>query len=176
VKKNTPSIFQDALPPQIGKTTKFISMLVKARFAEAGIDLTKEQFILLRFLELGPRPQSSLALITERDKGSLTRLVQSLERKNFIQRRVSTEDSRVNLVEMTPLGKEVSLKTIPVMRSIFELLQADLSPKELEITMQVMGKLCKNAAAELEKNMAHRLNNETEDQCPNEELGNNTNN
>jgi len=138
-----------AIVPEIGKTMKFIDIMVKAQFAKNGIDLTKEQFVLLRFLDQGPKPQSSLALITERDKGSLTRLVQSLERKKFIKRTVSKSDQRVNLVEMTPLGEKVALQARPIILSIIETLQNGVNEKDKEVTKRVLQCIRTNAEAAL---------------------------
>lgn len=146
-----PSFSKGQLIPNIGKTTKLSSFLVKALFSLHQIDLSKEQFILLLCLEQGSKRQSSLADITERDKGSLTRLVQSLEKKGFIKRRVCGRDSRVNYVEIDRKGREILEKAKPIMLELFQSLQNGIDPEHHKITIQVLETIQNNAIQEFEK-------------------------
>lgn len=148
----------DSLVPSLGKTMKHVDMLIKSRFNEAGMDLTKAQFILLKFLYSGPQPQSALAIITERDKGSLTRLVQSMERKKLVKRRTSKEDQRVNVVELTPLGFEFLENAKPVIQGLFSTLSKGIEKDEQEIAMRVLKCIRHNAAEALGKEYNNESN------------------
>jgi len=128
---------------------KYVDILIKARFEEGGLQLTKAQFLLLRFLQSGPQPQSSLALITERDKGSLTRLVQSMERKKLVKRKVDKEDQRINLVEMTNLGEQVLVSAVPILQGLVDSLTNGISAEEQEQTQFILNKIKFNAIAAL---------------------------
>ena len=137
--------------PQLGKTTKFINMMVKAHFVANDIPLTKEQFIVLLCLEEEPQPQSFLATITERDKGSLTRLVQSLEKKRYVIRKACKADSRVIQVEVSPKGRAILEQTKPIIKSLFARLQLGVDEKEKVVAMKVIEQIQENASKEIEK-------------------------
>lgn len=149
VKNESPKFIQGEMAPKIGKTAKLITMVIKGKFAANNILLTKEQFVLLMNIEEGPQPQSSLVMITERNKGSLTRLVQSLEKKKYVKRKVCEKDSRVNRVEITNKGLELLNQTKPLVSEVFAHIKAGLNEEEKEIAFKVLDQIAANAAEEL---------------------------
>lgn len=151
VKNETPKFIQGLVVPNVGKTGKFINTLIKSKFLENKIPLSKEQFIVLLRVEDEPKQQSVLSMITERDKGSLTRLVQSLEKKRYIIRRVCSHDSRANWVEITDKGQEILNKIKPIMAGIYESIQVDISEEEKQIALKVLIKIQENAKKEFEE-------------------------
>lgn len=147
----TPTFVSDYLVPKVGKTAKMVSMMVKSHFIGNNIPLTKEQFIVLLCLEEGFKSQSFLAMVTERDKGSLTRLIQSLEKKSYVKRTISAEDSRVNEVELTSKGKVILEETKPVMKKLFSIVQQGITESEMELATQVLEKMQRNVMNIIEK-------------------------
>ncbi|MFB1023045.1 MAG: MarR family transcriptional regulator [Vicingaceae bacterium] len=147
----TPTFVSDYLVPKVGKTAKMVSMMVKSHFIGNNIPLTKEQFIVLLCLEEGFKSQSFLAMVTERDKGSLTRLIQSLEKKSYVKRTISAEDSRVNEVELTSIGKVILEETKPVMKKLFSIVQQGITESEIELATQVLEKMQRNVMNIIEK-------------------------
>ena len=134
-----------SLMPWLGKTSKMLSMFMKAYCANHGFDLTKEQFILLAHLyQKDGMMQKDLAFITERNKGSLARLVNTMEKKNLVARIPSTEDKRVNRIYLTKLGKSVFEKIKPVLEQCESEVQKGLTKKEIEVTINVLQKIQKN--------------------------------
>ena len=96
------------LPPWIGKTSKMLQMFFADQFRERGLDLTMKQFILLKMLmDDDGQMQNNLAMITERDKTSLTRLISTMEKKELVTRIPSTEDRRVNKIYLTKSGRKI---------------------------------------------------------------------
>jgi len=143
-KINTNSLGNSVLP-WIGKTSKFMSMYMKEGFAEHGVDLTKEQFILLKTLhEKDGVKQKDLAFVTERNKGSLARLVSTMEKKNYLARIPSMEDRRVNRIHLTVNGKKVFAKIQPFLIKHIEKAQEGLTEDEIRITIAVLQKIQKN--------------------------------
>jgi DNA-binding MarR family transcriptional regulator len=137
--------------PKVGKTAKFLSMMIKSHFAAHNLPLTKEQFLVLLCLEDGCQSQSFLTVITERDKGSLARLIQSLEKKSYVIRNTHADDNRVNEVELTVLGKEILEETKPIMKHLFELAQKGITESEMELVTGVLEKMQANAMHEIDK-------------------------
>ena len=136
---------ENFLMPWLGKTSKMLSLFMKDRFAEHGFDLTREQFILLAHLyHFDGLMQKELAFITDRNKGSLARLINTMEKKNFVARIPSTEDKRVNRIYSTKLGRSVFEKLRPVLEECDEFIKKGLTKEEIEMTIAVLQKIQNN--------------------------------
>lgn len=136
---------ENFLMPWLGKTSKMLRMFLKFNFAQHGFDLTHEQFVLIAHLyhEDGIK-QKDLAFITERNKGSLARLVSTAEKKNLVARIPSTEDKRVNKIYLTKQGRDVFEKLKPVLDSCEAQVKKGLTEKEIEIMISVLEKIQNN--------------------------------
>jgi DNA-binding MarR family transcriptional regulator len=137
--------------PLMGKAMKHIEAMLVANMKAQGIDLTKNQVILMKWISEGPRPQSSLALITERDKGCLTRLIQSMEKKKLIERVVSAEDKREKWVKLTKTGEEALGRAFPVFEAAFDVLLVGISEKDRGTARKVLNKILENADQEINR-------------------------
>ncbi|MFK8103971.1 MAG: MarR family winged helix-turn-helix transcriptional regulator [Saprospiraceae bacterium] len=122
-----------------------LSLYMRYFFSSHGFDITREQFILLAHLyhEDGMM-QKDLAFITERNKGSLARLVNTTEKKNWVARIPSTEDKRVNQIYLTTQGRDVFEKLKPILAKCEQAVQKGLTPQEIETTISVLEKIQKN--------------------------------
>ena len=110
-----------------------------------GINLSKEQFIVLKHLdEKDGRIQNDLAFITNRSKTALTRLIQTMEKKGYVSRSVSEKDMRVNHVYLTALGREIWEKSYPFFLETIQELQKGISKEDLENTKNVMKQIQNN--------------------------------
>ncbi|MFT6320582.1 MAG: DNA-binding MarR family transcriptional regulator [Granulosicoccus sp.] len=135
----------NSLMPWLGKTSKMLRMFMKISFQEHGFDLTHEQFILIAHLyyEDGIN-QKDLAFITERNKGSLARLVNTAEKKNLVARVPSIEDKRVNRIYLTKQGRCVFEKLKPVLDECEAKVKEGLTPKEVKTMITILGKIQDN--------------------------------
>lgn len=137
------------LLPWLGRTMKGIDLFIADFFHERGIELTKVQLILLRVLEKNDgQPQQNLAFITNRDKASLTRLVNTMENKNLVTRVQSKEDKRINRIYITDLGRESLKNALPIIGEAIKTIQHDISVEEIEQTKRVLRKISNNINAE----------------------------
>ncbi len=133
------------LLPWIGKTAKFIDYHIADCMKERGIDLSKEQFIVLKYLhDEDGLIQNDLAFITNRSKTALTRLIQTMEKKNLVYRKSSSSDLRVNHVFLTDHGRETWKTAYPHFQRIDEELQRGISEEALETVRQTMEKIQHN--------------------------------
>jgi DNA-binding MarR family transcriptional regulator len=84
------------------------SLVYPPPFAAIGreLDLRPAAFGTLRMLDQ-PRTMSEVAGALQCDNSNVTGIVDSLEEKGLAQRRVSAEDRRVKLIELTPSGRRV---------------------------------------------------------------------
>ncbi|GAB5476246.1 MAG: hypothetical protein Mars2KO_43450 [Maribacter sp.] len=110
---------------------KLVDYHMNEAFDNAGLDLTKEQMVVLKKLdEQDGLNQNELAYLTYRNKSSLTRLLAKMESKKYIQRRQGKTDKRVNQVFLTEVGKGVYQKTRPVIKSLITKMERNISDQE----------------------------------------------
>ena len=136
---------QQALIPLMNKLMKEFKALITSEFLSHGIQLSKEQAVVLKkLLEKDGRPQNDLALVTSRDKTSLTRLLTTMEKKKLIRRQKSTKDKRVNLVYITEKGHIEIEKATPVILHIINQAIDRIDEKRIEATKSLLNDIYEN--------------------------------
>lgn len=140
------SDFNETMAPWIAKTYKMMNMHISDVFKKNNIQVTKEQWIVLKILheDSDGIVQNKLAFITNRNKASLTRLINVMEKNNLVARIPSKEDSRKNLIYITKNGKTLFLKMKPIMFKCMRQLQAGISSDEKNTLINIMTKIQHN--------------------------------
>lgn len=137
------------LIPWMGRTMKALDYFISDKLNESGIELTKVQLILLKKLkEVDGQPQHSLAYLTNRDKASLTRLLNTMEKKNLVARIPSKSDNRINHIYLTKRGDEMLKHATPILTDILSQIQDGISENEIEGIIRIMKKINKNIKSE----------------------------
>lgn len=109
------------------------------------MDLSMQQMIILKILhDQDGQPQQNLALVTERHKASLTRLLSTLEKKNMVTRIPDEVDKRINRIYLTERGKKQLEATFPVMAEVMSEIQQGLDDAEIQVTIQTLQKIQSN--------------------------------
>jgi len=137
--------FENSIGPWLGKTVKILEYHLQELFNKNDIDLTKEQMIVLKKLhnENG-LSQNELAFLTLRNKSSLTRLLSKMEKKNYIFRKQSTNDKRINRVFLTPKGKHIFTKTKPVIKEMINTVEQHITIEEKKQMIKTLKKIQSN--------------------------------
>ncbi|TPN87176.1 MarR family winged helix-turn-helix transcriptional regulator [Aquimarina algicola] len=126
----------------VGKIHYDFGFLVQKAFHNSGLDLSKEQWSVLKRLNVNDgQPQNDLAFITHRDKTSMTRLINTMESKNLVVRKNDENDRRVNRIFLTDYGKEVIEKVQPIMYDLIPAVQESLSEEEIETLITTLKKI-----------------------------------
>lgn len=140
--------FENSIAPWLGKTVKIVDYYLQEALHREGLDLSKEQMIVLKKLhDKNGMNQNELAFLTLRDKSSLTRLLSKMERKNYILRKQSKEDKRINEVFLTECGREIFKRTRPVVQSVMATMEKNLSDREIDQVIGVLRKVQFNFTA-----------------------------
>ncbi len=106
------------------------------------INLTIEQARVLFTLFVGDgKPQQEISDLLFQEKSSTSRLIDSLERKGYVQRRHSEHDERQKLVFLTPQGALLQDPCTQVAREVQEHLKEHFSPEEWTNLMYLTQKL-----------------------------------
>ena len=145
-RENEKTDFNKTLAPWIGTTVKMMNMFISDVFQKNNIQVTKEQWIVLKILNEDNDGiiQNELAFITNRNKATLTRLINVMEKHNLVTRIPSKNDARKNLIYVTKTGKQLFIKMKPLMLSSIESFQKGISQEEKTIFINVMKKIQTN--------------------------------
>ena len=96
-----------------GKASTAIARRLQKKFNAAGLNLTIEQWSVLYHLwKQEGISQQELCNATFRDKPSITRLVDNLEKLNLVKRVPSENDRRINLVYLTKQAPKLQEETM----------------------------------------------------------------
>ncbi len=137
--------FENTLLPYIGRTAKFLGFYFIDCFQEYGINLSKEQWLVLKKLnDKDGQIQNDLAFITNRSKTSLTRLINTMEKKGLVYRVISEKDKRIKHVYLSELGMSNYLESLPILKKMDAELQKNISKKDIENTIKVLNQVQEN--------------------------------
>jgi DNA-binding MarR family transcriptional regulator len=96
-----------------GMASTAVARRLQKNFRLAGLEITIEQWSVLYHLwKQDGLSQQELCNRTFRDKPSITRLIDNLEKQKLVKRMPSKEDRRINLVCLTESAKLLQDKTI----------------------------------------------------------------
>lgn len=122
-----------------GKASTAIARRLQKNFKEASIDITIEQWsVLYQLWKQEGQSQQQLCDTTFRDKPSITRLVDNLEKSKLVKRVASKNDRRSNHIYLTREGKILEEKTIEIAnRTLNEALKG-VTNGQIEIAKEVL--------------------------------------
>ncbi len=137
--------FKDSLGPWIGRTMKLIDHRIEDILESQGIDLSRMQFVILKKIEQNEGiNQNELAWFVKRNKSSLTRMVDTVIRKGFIQKKTSKTDKRANCLYLTEKGRSVVNQATPHFRAMAKLIEKGLTDEEIDQTIKILKKIQQN--------------------------------
>lgn len=139
------AIFESTILPHIGKTAKYAGYCFNTVFQKNNIDLSKEQWLVLKMLhDTDGQVQNDLAFISNRSKTSLTRLINTIEKKGYVIRITSKKDKRINHIFLTKEGKVIFKKSLPALQNLIGKLQKGINPEDLKLTIKVLQQIQNN--------------------------------
>lgn len=111
----------------------------------APFGVTPEQWaILVRLWQCDERTQTELANLTFRDKPSVTRLLDGLERAGYVVRGRDPADGRSHRILLTRTGRELEDRLTPVVRAFITHWMRGISVQDLETTQRTLRALYQN--------------------------------
>lgn len=128
-----------------GKVSAAINRKLLRNFRSANIDITPEQWTVLIFLwKKDGITQQELCNATFKDKPSMTRLIDNMERQHLVVRISDKKDRRTNLVYLTKNGKELEERSFIIATQTLKEALHDISYEELKISQEVLRKIFYN--------------------------------
>ena len=110
--------------------------------------LTSAQWLpLLKLFKGEARTAAELSRLLYLDAGSITRMLDRLEDKGFVQRTRSEQDRRVVQLELTPLGHATAAKIPEILREAQGAHLQGFSPAEVDTLQSLLRRMLDNAQA-----------------------------
>lgn len=128
-----------------GKASTAIARRLQKNFKQAGLDITIEQWSVLYHLwkEEG-QSQQQLCDATFRDKPSVTRLVDNLEKLKLVKRVPSKDDRRINLIYLTKEAIQLQEKSMEVANQTLNEALTGVTNGQIEIAKEVLHTVYEN--------------------------------
>lgn len=128
-----------------GKVSAAINRKLYRNFRQNGLDISPEQWTVLLFLwEKDGVTQQELCNATFKDKPSMTRLIDNMERLHLVVRISDKKDRRTNLIHLTKDGKDIENKArLLANLTLKEALQG-ITIDELKVSQEVLRKIFHN--------------------------------
>jgi DNA-binding MarR family transcriptional regulator len=122
-----------------GKASTAIARRLQKKFNNAGLNITIEQWSVLYHLwKQDGRSQQQLCEATFRDKPSITRLVDNLEKLNLVKRVPSENDRRINLIYLTKNAQRLEEETMQIADETLNEALKTVPPDRIEVCKEVL--------------------------------------
>ena len=126
-----------------------LKQFIAAKLRQENVPLTPEQFLLIDLLwNQGAMTQQQLADQMHKDKNSVTKLVDAIERKGFVNRQQNASDRRSNTLVLTEKAIELRDDAKQKGISILDEMLEGISEAELRTFLSTLNKLNVNMTIE----------------------------
>jgi len=128
-----------------GKASTAIARRLQKNFKQNGVEITIEQWSVLYHLwKEDGMSQQSLCAATFRDKPSITRLVDNLEKLKLVKRVASKDDRRINMIYLTPEALKLQEQSMVLANQTLNEALAGVTNGQIEIAKEVLGQVYDN--------------------------------
>jgi DNA-binding MarR family transcriptional regulator len=114
-------------------------------FRVLGLEMTPEQWeILGRLWAVDQLSQRELCALTRKDKPTISRILDVMEARGWVRRTPAPDDARSHLIALTPAGRRLEAKALPVAKQVVGKLEGDLTEKELRTLRGLLQRVAAN--------------------------------
>jgi len=133
----------------LNKTLRIFKSQINTEFRKQGIELTFEQFVVLRMLDSNCNMiQQDLAHVLQKDKSIIVRQMNGLLDEKYVDRLTNTNDKRKKNLTLTSKGIEILEQLKLISNDLSDRLLAGVTESEYETFKKVMLKIQENGVAE----------------------------
>lgn len=137
--------YQDFYNLLTGRTPQAFNRVLNKNFRQNGVELTKEQWSILAVLwENDGCSQQYLADKSFRDRPSVTRLIDNMEKDGLVDRKPDVNDRRSNLIFLTKKGKQIQEKVMSLVNATVEESIKGISVENIVTVKEVFHKIYQN--------------------------------
>jgi DNA-binding MarR family transcriptional regulator len=131
-----------------GMASTAVARRLQKNFRNAGLDITIEQWTILYHLwKEDCLSQQELCNRTYRDKPSITRLIDNMEKQKLLKRASHKKDRRINLVCLTDAGRALQNTTLYIANQTMDEALTNVKKEDIETVKNVLQKVYDNLNA-----------------------------
>ncbi|WP_430885773.1 MarR family winged helix-turn-helix transcriptional regulator [Fusibacter sp. JL216-2] len=109
--------------------------------------VTSHGDILTKLFKHGELPKSQIAVSIQKDKSTVTTLINKLISLDYVQTRKNPQDSRSILVSLTDKGRALKPSFMEISERVFEALFKDIDEREKQAFRKTLKKMLENMEA-----------------------------
>lgn len=133
----------------IGRTSQAILNSLQKRFREAGHGITVEQWqLLINLNNTDDQLHRELSENTFREKSTVTRILDGLEKKGLVTRVADGNDRRRKRIRITARGRSLLEKLRPLAHEIQDRVLRGVDVERLEVCRDILLQIYGNATAQ----------------------------
>jgi DNA-binding MarR family transcriptional regulator len=137
--------------------TEGVALLLR-RFKVAGYDITPEQFgVLARLRVQQGLNQSQLGERMLKDRHNITRILNLLEKRGYIERRPDSSDRRIFRVFLTESGQEIQEELTPIVIKHLDELLDGVHDQDRETIRKILERIVTNIQKCSERNSTDHI-------------------
>ena len=137
--------FENYIGPVIGKTARLIANTINKALSANGYKVSLEQMITLNILKSREGiSQQEVASLWQKNKASITNLIDQLEKSKLVVRVPDKSDRRNKLLYLTTEGKKQQSKMNTIAKTTADKLLIDIKQEELDICIKVLKQIANN--------------------------------
>jgi DNA-binding MarR family transcriptional regulator len=122
-----------------GKASIAIARRLQKKFNQANLNITIEQWsVLSQLWKQDGQSQQDLCRATFRDKPSITRLVDNLEKLQLVKRVASSDDRRINRICLTRTAAKLQEQTMQMAEETLNEALESVPAEQIEICKSVL--------------------------------------
>jgi DNA-binding MarR family transcriptional regulator len=128
-----------------GKASTAIARRLQKKFNASSLNLTIEQWsVLYQLWKEDGKSQQELCNATFRDKPSITRLVDNLEKSGLVKRVPAENDRRINKVFLTGQAQKLQEETMALAEETLNEALEGVPPEQINLCKEVLQKVYDN--------------------------------
>ena len=125
-------------------TVKAIKQDIIRTFKQEGIDITPEQWTILNMVEEDQVTQRDLADASFKDAPTVSRIIDLLEAKGYLNRKADKSDRRRFVIGITNSGKKILEKSSPIIYNARKRGWRGLSNDDFEDLKRILDRIYSN--------------------------------
>jgi Transcriptional regulators len=137
------------LNKQIGVYLNHVHFLFKQyisrKFTSKGFDLTPEQFLVMDTLwDEGVLSQQQISQYIQKDKNSVTKLIDGLEKRGLVLRAPAGDDRRINNIVLTENAKDIQQEVVALALKSVDQICEGIPTDDMQTFISVLKRMAKN--------------------------------
>lgn len=130
----------------LDRTLKKVQSTFLSSFAENDIDLTIEQWVILRRVHLlgSDASQAEISNTNFRNRATTSRVISGLCKKGFLRKTRFNDDQKRFKLEMTPESQILMDRAMPIIQDIRNMSIKNIKDREFDIFLKVLDQIWEN--------------------------------